>query len=70
MASEGKITRHENYQTKIEDGILTITVNLKETEVQTAPSSSGKMIIISSTAGFTNIPGSSQRMNMTIGRKP
>lgn len=67
---QGKLSRYENYQMSIEDGILTITVNLKETEVETAPSSTGKMLIIATTAGFTNIPKSSARINMTIGRKP
>lgn len=45
---------------------MTITVDLAK---DFGPSSTGKTIIVANTHGFQSIPGTDQRLNLTVTRK-
>lgn len=65
-----KISRYENYKLTVSNGQLTITVNINETEVDVRESGSGKTLVLATTGGAVNVPGTPLKLNMTLYRKP
>lgn len=56
----------KNVNAKIEDNVLTITINLNE---DFGKSSTGKTTIVATTGGYTLLPGNSCRLNLNLIKK-
>lgn len=65
-----KTDRYNNWDATIEDGKLTITINIDESQVNVQPSKSGKTLVVATTGGFARVSGSSLSLSLTLCRKP
>jgi hypothetical protein len=65
-----KIDRYDNWTVEIAEGVLSIYINVDESEVDVQPSQSGKTLVIATTGGAKRVPNSPLRLNLTVYRKP
>lgn len=65
-----RIDRYANFDLDLTDGILTIRVNVNETQVDVQPSQSGKTMVVATTGGAVKIPHSPLKVNLTVYRSP
>lgn len=68
QAVADKVDRYENHEFSVEDGILTVKINLDEEKVDAQPSKSGKTVVLATSGGAVRIPGTDYRINFTVYR--
>ncbi|MCK4302664.1 MAG: hypothetical protein KAY24_00290 [Candidatus Eisenbacteria sp.] len=71
MSETGKkISRYDNVDIDILDGVMTIRIQLDEEVVNVQPSSSGKTLVLATTGGARPVGDRDLKLNLTVYRKP
>jgi hypothetical protein len=65
-----KVNRYENYKIEVVDRKLIVTINIDESQVEVAPSSSEKTMIVATTGGAVNVPNTALKLSLNLYRKP